>query len=100
MQGYGPNHPAQQLSLHRPPYKEKPSPGTGFLSLNDLAAGQGELMLTIDFDPSSESIYIEACMPLPQDTQPKDIVAVYLSLCNLDSPPFLSTSISDTITIL
>ena len=69
------------------------------MSLDDLAAGQGELTLTIDYDPSFECISIEACAPLPQDTQPKDIAAAYLSLCDLDSPPFFSTLHSDTITI-
>ena len=41
---------------------------TGFLSLDDLAEGQGELALSLKFESNTQNLSINACAPLPADT--------------------------------
>jgi hypothetical protein len=67
------------------------------LSLEDLASGQGELAISVEFDPDTQSLSLEACAPLPNDTQQDDIAAAYLSLCDIDSAPFHSLLLADPI---
>ena len=69
------------------------------MSIDDLAYGQGELAISLEYDPISADISIEAYTPLPQDTRPIDIAAVYLSHCHSDAPSlrdFLHSDTSDT----
>jgi len=66
------------------------------LSLDDLATGQGELTLTLEFDSVTNYLSIEAIMLLPQDFQKQDIAAAYISLCDIDSPSFHNLFPSDT----
>ena len=68
----------------------------GFLSIDDLASGQGELAISLEYDPVSADISIEAYAPLPQDTRPIDIAAAYLSLCHSDAPSLRDFFHSDT----
>jgi hypothetical protein len=68
------------------------------LSLDDLASGQGELALSLDYDSDSELLYIDACAPLPDDTQQNDLAAAYLSLCDLDFPHMRSFFFSNNRT--
>ena len=65
------------------------------MSLNDLASSQGELALSLDYNSDSDSLFIEACTPLPEDTRKNDLAAAYLSLCDLDSPNMLSILFSN-----
>jgi hypothetical protein len=58
---------------------------TGFLSFNELADGQGELAISMEYDSTSHKLSIEACALLPHDTKPQDVVAAYLSLCDSNS---------------
>ena len=71
-------------------------PQLGFLRFNELADGQGDLALSLEYDSTSQHLSIEACAPLPQDTKPVDLAAAYLSLCNSNSlslrPYFASDS--------
>jgi hypothetical protein len=71
----------------------------GFLSIDDLAASQGELGLCLEFNHYTNILSLEACTPLPEDTQKEDLAAAYLSLCDLDSPPFHSLFLSYSSTI-
>ena len=70
---------------------------TGFLSLEDLASGQGELAICVEFDPDTQSLSLESCTPLPNGTQHDDIAAAYLSLCDIDFTLFHSLLLSDSI---
>jgi hypothetical protein len=63
---------------------------TGFLSLDDLAEGQGELALSLEFEPNTQNLSINACAPLPADTTREDVAVAYFSLCDLDIPPLRS----------
>jgi hypothetical protein len=56
------------------------------LSIKDLADGQGELMISLEYNPMTEKVALRAYMPLPQDTKPANIAAAYLSLCDSDNP--------------
>jgi len=47
--------------------KERTGPNTGFLSLDDLVAGQEELVLTLEFNSITNHLSIEAFIPLPPD---------------------------------
>ena len=67
------------------------------MSLEDLASSQGELAICIEFDPDTQSLSVKSCAPLPDNTQRNDIAAVYLSLCDIDSTPFHSLLLSDSI---
>ena len=68
------------------------------MSLDDLASSQGELALSLDYDSDSEFLSIEACAPLPQDTQRNDLAVAYISLCDLDFPPMHSILFSNSST--
>ena len=70
------------------PTSEKDSGPTGFLSLNDLAAGQEELALALDFLYDTQELSVIACALLPEDTNQNDIAVAYISLCDLDSISF------------
>jgi len=85
----------RQLPLHGPTHKERTGPNTGFLSLDDLAASQEELMLTLEFNSVTNHLSIEAFVLLPQDIQQQDIVAAYISLCDIDHPSFHNIFPSD-----
>jgi hypothetical protein len=63
-----------------------PRPLHGFLSVDDLASGQGELTISIEYDSISANLSVEACAQLPQDPKSIDIAAAYLSLCHSDAP--------------
>ena len=76
-----------------------PEPRPGFLSLNDLAEGQGELALSLEYNPDTQDLSITACAPLPPDTQEEDVAAAYVSLCNTDAPPLYNFFFSDNDTI-
>ena len=62
-----------------------------------MASGQGELAICVEFDPDTQSLSLESCAPLPDDTQHNDIAAAYLSLCDIDSAPLHSLLLSDSI---
>ena len=72
-----------------------PEPLTGFLSFEDLAEGQGELALSLEYNPDTKDLSIAAYAPLPNDTQTDDIAAAYLSLCNTNMPLFHNVFLSD-----
>jgi hypothetical protein len=59
---------------------------TGFLSFDDLAASQGELAISMEYDSSTEKAHIEACAQLPDTPKTADVAAAYLTLCNFESP--------------
>ena len=63
-----------------------PEPLTGFLSFKDLAEGQGELALSLEYNSDTKDLFIAAYAPLSNDTQTDDIVVAYLSLCDTDTP--------------
>jgi hypothetical protein len=63
-----------------------PKPLPGFLSFEDLAEGQGELALSLEYDTDTKDLSIATYAPLPNDTQTDDIAAAYLSLCNTNTP--------------
>ena len=63
-----------------------------------MAFGQGELALSLDYDSDSKFLSIEACVPLPQDTQRNDLAAAYISLCDLGFPPMHSILFSNSST--
>ena len=65
-----------------------PSATVGFLSIDDLANNQGELAITIENNSEHDTLYIEACVQLPENATCNDIVAAYISLCSNDSPTF------------
>ena len=72
----------------------------GFLSIDDLANNQGELVITIENDSEHDTLYIEACVQLPENATRNDIAAAYISLCSDDSPAFdsfFTQSQSDTM---
>jgi len=69
------------------------------LSLDDLASGQGELALCLEFDPDTQTLSLETCAPLPEDTRKEDLAAAYFSLCDIDSPSFHSFFHSEPPTI-
>ena len=75
-------------------------PQLGFLRFDELADGQGDLALSLEYDSTSQRLSIEACAPLPQDTKPIDLAAAYLSLCNLNSSSLCSYFASDSDTPL
>ena len=52
-------------------------------------------MLSLAYDSDSDSLSMEACAPLLKDTRKNDLVAAYLSLCDLDSPHMLSIFFSN-----
>ena len=71
----------------------------GFLSIDDLANNQGELVITIENDSEHDTLYIEACAQLPENATRNNIAAAYISLCSDDSPAFdsfFTQSQSDT----
>jgi hypothetical protein len=72
----------------------------GFLRFNELADGQGDLALSLEYDSTFQHLSIEACAPLPQDTKPVDLAAAYLSLCDLNSSSLCSYFASDSDTPL
>jgi hypothetical protein len=76
-----------------------PKPLPGFLSLDDLAEGRGELALSLEYDSKTQDLSITACAPLPPDTQEEDVAAAYVSLCNTDAPPLYNFFFSDSDTI-
>ena len=75
-------------------------PQLGFLRFNELADGQGDLALSLEYDSTSQRLSIEACAPLPQDTKPIDLAAAYLSLCDSNSSSLRSYFASDSDTPL
>jgi hypothetical protein len=76
-----------------------PKPLTGFLSLDDLAEGRGELALSLEYNSKTQNLSITACAPLPPDTQEEDVAAAYVSLCDTDAPPLYNFFFSDSDTI-
>ena len=75
-------------------------PQLRFLRFNELANGQGDLALSLEYDSTFQHLSIEACALLPQDTKPVDLAAAYLSLCDLDSSSLHSYFASDCDTSL
>ena len=73
-----------------------PEPLAGFLSFEDLAEGQGELALSLEYDTDTKDLSIAAYALLPNDTQTDDIAAAYLSLCDTDTPLLYNFSLSDS----
>jgi hypothetical protein len=69
---------------------------TGFLSFDELADGQGELTISMEYDSTSHKLSIEACAPLPHDTKPQDVAAAYLSLCDSNSSALRTYFSSDS----
>ena len=55
------------------------------MSFDELADGQGELAISMEYDSTSHQLSLEACAPLPHDTKPQDVAAAYLSLCDSNS---------------
>ena len=68
---------------------------TGFLSIDDLVNDQGEIALTIEYDSATQNALVEACVPLEDNTTQDNIMAAYISLCDLASPTFTSFFLLD-----
>ena len=75
-------------------------PQLGFLRFDELADGQGDLALSLEYDSTSRHLSIEACAPLPQDTKTVDLAAAYLSLCDSNSLSLRPYFASDSDTLL
>ena len=73
-------------------------PQLGFLRFDELADGQGDLALSLEYDSTSRHLSIEACAPLPEETRREDLAAAYFSLCDLDSLPFRTFFSSESST--
>jgi len=71
---------------------------TGFLSFDDLADSQGELAISMEYNPVTQKVHIKACAPLPDTLKAADITTAYLTLCNFDSPSFESFFLSNSST--
>jgi len=69
---------------------------TGFLSIEDLADSQGELTICVEYNSANDSMFIEACTPLPQNSKCANVAAAYLSLCDSEASLFNSFFLSDT----
>ena len=70
------------------------------MSFDELADGQGELAISMEYNSTSQHLSIEAYVPLPQDTKPQDVAAAYLSLCDSNSPALSTYFVSDSHTQL
>jgi hypothetical protein len=66
------------------------------LSINDLVEDQGELALSIDYDPANHTASLEACAILPDNTTQDKIAAAYVSLCDSNSACFDSLFLADS----
>ena len=55
------------------------------MSIDDLASGQGELAISLEYDTGTKDLSIAACAPLPPSPKPADVAAAYLSLCDISS---------------
>jgi len=67
------------------------------LSIEDLVPHQGELTITLEFDPSEKQVSVEACAPLPANTMQQEIAAAYISLCDAETPIFNLSSLSSQL---
>ena len=65
---------------------------TGFLGVDDLASGQGELKISPEPETKSQSL----CKPLSQNTETAATVETYLSTCDKDSQLICSHFLSIT----
>ena len=57
-------------------------PLAGFLSFDDLTSRQGELALSLEYEPFTQDLSIIACAPLPIEPTQQDVAATYVSLCD------------------